>query len=244
MNSVSETHYDSMAVNDVNYWWHYNRIRMVNSLLSRYSQVEKSSARILDFGCGTGGALYSLQKYYGFKEVLGVDISSTAIRYAKGRGDCYHQIEYGDYDYVDGKDIVLCLDVLEHIEDDRCMISGVLSRMKPGAYFIMTVPAMPRLYSRWDKMLGHYRRYSSNGLRALFRPQLCDMIHIQHFFSYLTPVAFLRKMGAFVGGEEFPAVHSWMNGTLKVLGNIETQIVNRIQLPLGLSLACIVKKRR
>ncbi len=242
LRTINDTHYESMAANDVDYWWHFNRIRMVNAILAKYSERDRSFTRILDYGCGTGGALYSLKKNHGFMDVTGVDISAMAIDHARRRGDWYYHLKPGACDYVEGKDVVLCLDVLEHIENDRLFIKGILSKMKTGAFLLVTVPSMPGLLSKWDKVLGHYRRYNTAMLRNLFITQQCEILNIHHFFSYLTPMALLRKIDMFGSGEEFPAVPTVINNALKVLGFIEMEISRCIHIPFGLSLACIIKK--
>ena len=69
-------------------------------------------------------------------------------------------------------DTILYLDVLEHIDDDRAELERATALLRPGGHLIALVPAHPLLYSAFDRALGHYRRYSRNGLLALAPPTL------------------------------------------------------------------------
>jgi SAM-dependent methyltransferase len=65
-------------------------------------------------------------------------------------------------------DLVLLLDVLEHIEDDgaqlRALIEGALA---PGGFVLVSVPAWPSLFGQHDERLAHHRRYTPSAARAL-----------------------------------------------------------------------------
>ena len=55
---------------------------------------------------------------------------------------------------------ILYISVLEHIKDDKDEIDTALSKLKKGGYLIICVPAHNYMYSKFDKEIGHYRRYS------------------------------------------------------------------------------------
>jgi SAM-dependent methyltransferase len=64
-------------------------------------------------------------------------------------------------------DAALYVDVLEHIADDAAELASAAERLKPGGRLIVLSPAHQRLYSEFDREIGHFRRYSRGGLRAL-----------------------------------------------------------------------------
>jgi len=64
-------------------------------------------------------------------------------------------------------DTIVCLNVLEHIEDDGRAVRDFASVLPPGGRLILLLPAMPSLYGSLDRHLGHYRRYDPVGLRRL-----------------------------------------------------------------------------
>ena len=61
-------------------------------------------------------------------------------------------------------DAAILVNVLEHIEDDRLALSDIKKILKPGGYMLLFVPALRILYSEFDKLVGHYRRYHRDEL--------------------------------------------------------------------------------
>ncbi|HVV45199.1 MAG TPA: class I SAM-dependent methyltransferase, partial [Bryobacteraceae bacterium] len=64
-------------------------------------------------------------------------------------------------------DTVICLNVLEHIEDDAATLRLIRTLLVPGGRLILLVPNDPSAYGTVDKEIGHYRRYTPAGLREL-----------------------------------------------------------------------------
>jgi 2-polyprenyl-3-methyl-5-hydroxy-6-metoxy-1,4-benzoquinol methylase len=63
-------------------------------------------------------------------------------------------------------DTVVCLNVLEHVEDDRLGLANIASTLTPGGHAIVLVPEGPSVYGTLDKVLGHFRRYTEDELRT------------------------------------------------------------------------------
>ena len=62
-------------------------------------------------------------------------------------------------------DIVIMLDVLEHIEDDSAFLQHeVAPRLRPDSHLVISVPAHPSLFTSHDTFLGHHRRYTRSQL--------------------------------------------------------------------------------
>ena len=66
-----------------------------------------------------------------------------------------------------GADSCVCLNVLEHIEDDAGTLRAMSSLLIPGGVIVLLVPAFPALYGPIDRNLGHYRRYTLDSLTRL-----------------------------------------------------------------------------
>jgi SAM-dependent methyltransferase len=64
-------------------------------------------------------------------------------------------------------DSCVCLNVLEHIEDDRQALHGMASILAPAGVIVLLVPAFPALYGPIDRNLGHYRRYTRGSIARL-----------------------------------------------------------------------------
>jgi SAM-dependent methyltransferase len=78
-------------------------------------------------------------------------------------------------------DTVVCLNVLEHIEDDVASLRAMHELLAPGGRLVLLVPAFPGLYGSLDRALGHYRRYTRALLRARYRATGFHMRHLEYF---------------------------------------------------------------
>jgi len=111
-----------------------------------------------------------------------------------------HQIDIVDPDFdtvhknLMGKfDSVIALNIVEHVEDDEYAIRNCLKLLKQGGHLVVLVPAFMCLYNRFDRELGHYRRYTRKSLKKLFLQNNLDTEHIRYF-------NFIGMLGWWVSG--------------------------------------------
>lgn len=90
--------------------------------------------------------------------------------------------------------VVLMLDVLEHIADDVGLLHSVVAEhLRPGGYLLISVPALPALFSGHDRRLGHFRRYSRAGILGLVRMTGLEVVTAGGIFcSLVVPRAIQR----------------------------------------------------
>lgn len=128
-----------------------------------------------------------------------------------------------DRDFSGASHITL-MDVLEHQEDDRLFMADLAERMDPGATLLLTVPAMPFLWSSWDTMLGHYRRYTKESLRQAIGSLPLAIEEESYIFPELIPLGVARRIRMRngsqdgVGEAEFPELSRPVNETLYRIG--------------------------
>lgn len=150
------------------HWWFRARVHILRALLNDLVPAGDNTL-IVDVGCGTGGNTAALSSLY---HVLGIDPIPEAIASAKERfPEAEFLCGYAPEDIPEQMrqaDVVLLMDVLEHIEDDFLFISTLLRAMKPGAHLILMAPADPTLWGAHDKGFEHYRRYTLERLRLLW----------------------------------------------------------------------------
>lgn len=170
------------------HWWFVGRRRIMQAVV-RKLVAPNSGATVVDIGCGTGANIASLAGEY---QCVGVDTSPEAIALARQR---YPTVKYllGPAPAVLGDvagtaDVFLSMDVLEHIEDDFRAFAEQLSAAKPGAFFVITVPADAALWSGHDEAFGHYRRYDRKRLALLWSGLPVKEIGISYFGARLYPV--------------------------------------------------------
>ncbi len=77
-------------------------------------------------------------------------------------------------------DVVIALDVLEHIPDDVRALTELLRITQIGGVVIVTVPACSWAMSDWDAVLGHYRRYDLTDIKRLLRDQRVEVLKCRY----------------------------------------------------------------
>jgi SAM-dependent methyltransferase len=102
-------------------------------------------------------------------------------------------------------DTVLCLNVLEYVEDPAPMLDRLSATLKPGGVIVVLVPQGPRLYGTLDQSLGHKRRYVAAEARAMLEERGFAVEKLYNFNKAGTPpwwayskVVQSRKIGKLV----------------------------------------------
>ena len=111
-------------------------------------------------------------------------------------------------------DIVIMLDVLEHIKDDSAFLQQeVMPRLKPESNIVISVPAHPSLFTSHDEFLGHHRRYTRRQLlsvsRAFFRTN-----EYGYLFTSLALVRLLQRVTASSIEKSESGVGNWHAGLI------------------------------
>src|SRR2546423_1456953 len=78
-------------------------------------------------------------------------------------------------------DTVVCLNVLEHIEDDRASLRAMHDLLQPGGRLVLLVPSLRALYGTLDEALGHFRRYVPDELRTKLQAAGFRVRHLEYF---------------------------------------------------------------
>src|SRR4051812_16450113 len=146
------------------HWWYRGRRKVVEAALGRLMVLER--AEILDLGCGSGEMLELLSSY---GTVSGVDVNPHAVEWARRRGlGDVREASAEDLPHDDRRfDLVTCLDVLEHLDDDAAGLPEIARVPRSAGLLLVTVPAYPRLFSGHDVAAGHARRYRFGDLVSL-----------------------------------------------------------------------------
>ncbi len=150
--------------------------------------------------------------------------------------------------WPDGKtvDTALLMDVLEHTPDDVAVLRETADHVEERGHVFITVPAFSWMFSAHDRFLGHYRRYTLNGLRSLIRA--CgdlEIVESHYFYAGIFPVAALWRLarksrGARVCSDmvELPA---WLNTLLRAISRAELRWASKNRLA-GLSVVALCRK--
>src|SRR5512133_762146 len=135
-------------------------------------------------------------------------------------------------------DTVICLNVLEHVEDDQGALENIRAVLRPGGHALILVPRGPGLLGTLDEVLGHKRRYTEETLRAVAEAAGFDVKEIHTFNRVGTPAWWLN--GKLLRRRSFGLFQIWML-------NFLTPLFRRIDrfLPFPpLSLIAVLEPRR
>ncbi len=138
-----------------------------------YEQIAPGlGRRILEVGAGTGNITQFLCA--GGRAVLATDVVPSYRRELEAAFADKPNVRVGKFDldkaasseYVaEGFDTVVCLNVLEHIEDDLFALAQMREVLTPGGKLALLVPSHQFLYGEFDRAVGHYRRYEKRELK-------------------------------------------------------------------------------
>lgn len=123
---------------------------------------------VVDVGSGIGNVAYFFEDNAAIEKTVLTDASVTMLSGLHQRFDGKERFEIIPYDISSSPpenlrhmaDVVTCVNVLEHIEDDRKALRHMAEILKPGGSLILMVPSLMAIYGSLDKLVGHYRRYT------------------------------------------------------------------------------------
>ncbi len=135
-------------------------------------------------------------------------------------------------------DSIIYINVLEHIEDDRLELKIIHRTLREKGRVFVFVPALPVLFSEFDKQIGHFRRYRKTELvekfRAIgFRILLSRYFDAAGIFPWLVKYRLLKSLTM-----ESSAVHFYDKFVVPVSKPIESFL----PLPLGKNLLFVAEK--
>ncbi len=229
------------------YWWFVARRELVRELLLRYRPARDEIA-VLDVGCGTGATLKAIGD---LGTVVGIDRSPEALQFCQTRGlSKLARAKAEELPVASGSvDVVLALDLLEHIQDDAAAARELARVLRSGGVLLATVPAGPELWSEHDEALAHLRRYRAARLRRILVDAGFDIQKLSPVITtLLLPIAalrlaqriFPRKKGtpetAFIIP---PRPINWL---LRKILRLERLWLRRFNFPVGVSLVAVARK--
>lgn len=91
-------------------------------------------------------------------------------------------------------DLVLLMDVLEHVDDEGGFLQQIRPKMRPGSTLLVTVPAFQFLFSDHDRFLQHHRRYDFSRLESVLTREGFVVERSFYFFASLLPLRLLKKL--------------------------------------------------
>jgi len=167
---------------DIGRHWYYRS----KSAALRRAVDDLAPKRLLDVGAGSGFFSRHLLVETPAESALCVDIGYPADRddSVAGKPVLYRR----DAGLTDC-DLVLMMDVLEHVDDDRWLVRHYADKVPGGAHFLVTVPAFSFLWSGHDVFLEHKRRYTLPAIETTMRDAGLEIVRGSYYFGFVFPLA-------------------------------------------------------
>lgn len=230
-----------------NIWmnWRYYYIKKLIK-----SQIKKK-IMILDIGCGEG--IVGEKIFNDFKiKTFACDKNKQATKKINKKkiNLIHYNINMKKKKFKNKFDIILMLDVIEHIKNDKRFLNDSLFHLKKGGIAIINVPAVNSLYSKYDKLIGHIKRYKKQDLTQIINKNENKILKHFYWGISLIPVLIIRKIMTdyilkFNSNDEV-IEFGWKTGffskfMLKIL-SFERYL--NINFPIGSSLMCVIRKQK
>lgn len=246
---MKEEMYEHIQEVEQSHWWYVARRKIIFDWVL-HVLADYANPRILDIGCGTGFNIEYLQNH-GYPAVMGLDFSSEGIRFCQSReltalvcGDGRHP-PFANESF----DVVMALDLIEHIADDVGALQECAKLLKPNGSLIIFTPAFNFLWGLQDEVSHHYRRYTGGELKRKLLQVNLEIQKLTYANTFLFPMIWagrtaLRWRGNKIEGVSENDLHpGWSNGLLQTIFASERLFLRYMNFPFGVSLFCVAKKQ-
>jgi len=215
--------------------WANVRLKGILRILKRVK-----NKKILDIGCET--STYIGECFIKNNEVTFTDLLKESIEKIK-----YENCKTAIFDLTKKNklpkeyyDIIICADVLEHIEEEDKALKNIYKLLKKGGYLIFTSPTYSKHYGTHDKEIGHFRRYDKKDIIRISKDYNLKLKKQRYLVSFMLPFFIFaqksKKSKGIYKGE------SKIEPRIKPLLNIICFIDEFLNLPFGITIMGIYKK--
>ena len=224
--------------NQKKHWWFQARKKIIDQIISSINLKKKKN--ILDFGAGSGVNLDMLRKH-GLVDIHEQNKYARAIiKKEKKIKNLYSTLKIKKNFY----DLILLADVIEHVKQPKELLKDLKKFLKKDGHILITVPAYQFLFSKKDKVLGHYRRYN----KELLKTELSGfkVENISYFNTFLcVPIIIITILNKLLKRDYIKQVETTPNFILNKLCYIifasEKYFIKYFNLPFGISIYVLAK---
>lgn len=222
------------------HWYYVSKARMMAAHLARLTGGGPA-AHVLDVGAGGGWFSRWL-----LREGLAARATCVDPGYPEDRDEAEagrplaFRRRVGSTD----ADLVLMMDVLEHVPDDVALLSEYLDAARPGTPVFVTVPAFAFLWSAHDVYLEHHRRYTAPMLRGTIEGAGARVERLHYFFGTIFPLAAAIRLATRnreATRSDMRPAPAPVNAALKAVLAAERQVMELNRLA-GLSVVAVCRR--
>lgn len=222
---------------------------LVFCMFKKFSVINDSEYSLLDAGCGTGGMLRSLKKFFPRLSLLGIDYSLVALNYCNNNFPAFQASVDSLPFSKESMDTVVCLDVLYHlnVESDLIALKEINRVLKKDGYAFIHLPAFEFLRGNHDKIVFTRERYTIKKLNNRMHEAGFKVIKSSYRHAALFPVICAKRImenrlfNNMAASDLKPMLYL-INGVLKIISCCENRVLKHINLPFGSSVFCLAQK--
>lgn len=223
-----------------------------NALAQIRQLVSKPDAVIMEIGCSSGFLLAELVEAFPTATVIGADVVKEPLyRLAENLPGVplirFDLLRYPLPEQI--ADVIVMLNVLEHIEDDVAALKSLFNLLKLGGHLVIEVPAGTHLYDSYDAELCHFRRYSASERQQKIERIGFTVVRRSHLGFILYPAfcavklinkwRLRRKNTSLVGDQASRTSASlWVRLAMK----LESSYLINISLPFGIRALAVAQR--
>lgn len=240
-----------MNLQGESHWWYRSRTELLKDALKKVGG-NRADLKILDLASACGDNFPVCSKY---GKTFGIDISPQAIEYCKQRN--ITSMVQGDAQKLPFKsntyDVILALDVFEHLEDDMASLKEIVRVLKEDGTLIFNTPAFMALYSYHDIAFHHVRRYRRGELASKLASADLQIRKMTYWSFFIFPAVYIMRKFIHrikdrdknVQSDFHNKINPFVEKIIKSLVNIEVFLIKKnISFPFGVSIYGIAQKRR
>jgi len=191
-NGFKPEYFEQLINIEESHFWFRARNRLICSVAEPFM---KNGDSFCEVGCGTGYVLARLAKCFPNVKFSATDIYSNALIFASKRtpAAALYQMDACSIPFSAEFDTMGIFDVLEHIEKDEVVLQQLHGALKPKGTLLITVPQHPCLWSQYDEINCHVRRYTRQEMHSKLHNTGFRVILTLSFVSLLFPVMYLSR---------------------------------------------------
>jgi SAM-dependent methyltransferase len=235
------TEFSKLAEVEDGHWWFEARNALIMWALRHKADEFRD---FLEIGCGTGFVLRGVRDAFPSAVLTGSEYHSEGLRFARLRipTATLFELDATQMTVTEQYDAIGAFDVIEHILEDRQVLTNLARALRRNGSLAITVPQHRWLWSSVDEGACHVRRYERAELIDKIEGAGLSLRYCTSFVSLLLPVMWWSRKGSGGSRNEY-RIAPWLNRLLRLAMSMEFAMIRMgLRFPTGGSLLLIAQK--